>query len=50
MGLFHSDVVFQIEDGIYNRDHPRPDCVGLHSGHRDHHVLLLRGTTEEGED
>ena len=38
------------EDGVCNWDHSRPDRGGLHHLHHRHHVVLLRGGTQEAED
>ena len=37
-------------NGVHHRDYSCPDSVGVHSSHGHHHVLLLRGAAEEGED
>ena len=37
-------------NGVHHRDHSCPDSGGVHSRHSHHHVLLLRGAAEEGED
>ena len=37
-------------NGVHHRDHSCPDSGGVHSRHGHHHVLLLRGAAEEGED
>ena len=42
--------VICFRNGVHHRDHSCPDSVGVHSRHGHHHVLLLRGAAEEGED
>ena len=42
--------VICFRNGVHHRDHSCPDSGGVHSRHGHHHVLLLRGAAEEGED